>query len=100
VAPRYRLFEMHTLLIGGILCSLISSGFCWYQRISDSLGTMRFTPIRAEECVSRSQNSNLCEKFLYNVDFLIAAEDPFEYVAKLDENHKFKFQGVRAHNVY
>jgi Reverse transcriptase (RNA-dependent DNA polymerase) len=46
--PKFRLLEGRTLLIDRALYGLRASGLCWHQRLSDVLGSMGFTPSKAE----------------------------------------------------
>jgi hypothetical protein len=90
--PEFGSLEGHSLVIDCALYGLRSSGLCWHQSFSRSMG---FTPSKAEADIWMRENNGFYEYIaVYVDDLLIAARDTNSIVQTLQEKHKFKLKGV------
>ena len=88
--------EGHTLVIQRALYGLRSSGARWWERLSDVLIEMGFTPSRAESDIwMRECNGDHYEYIARYVDDLaIASRDPKAITDELEGKYSFKLKGT------
>ena len=69
--PEFGEREGHTLIVTKAIYGLKSSGVCWWERFSDILLSMGFTPSKAEDDIWMRKKGELYEYIARYVDDLI-----------------------------
>ena len=93
--PEFGDREGHTLVIHKALYGLRTSSLRWYERLSDCLHEMGFTPSKAEpEIWMRKCDDHYEYIGVYVDDLAIVSHSPQTIVDTLTEKYKFKLKGT------
>jgi len=93
--PEFGDREGHALIVLKALCSPLSSGLRWSERLADVLRAMGFFTSHYEKDIWMRNKGDRCECIAVHVDdLMIASKDPDSIIKMLTEKCQFKLKGA------